>query len=84
MPAKYKITIKKRARKFIDSQTEKTQRRIITAIYELPHHGDITTISGSKGQYRLRVGTYRILYTVDHGELTVCVVDADNRGDVYK
>lgn len=26
---------------------------------------------------------YRILYTVDHGELVVYVIDAGNRGQVY-
>ena len=30
------------------------------------------------------VGAFRILYTVDNGKLVVCVIDAGNRGDVYK
>ncbi len=32
---------------------------------------------------RLRVGAYRIIYTVNHGELIVCVIDAGNRGEIY-
>ncbi|MCD7791783.1 MAG: type II toxin-antitoxin system RelE/ParE family toxin [Oscillospiraceae bacterium] len=32
---------------------------------------------------RLRVGDYRIIYTVDNGELTVLVIDAGNRGEIY-
>lgn len=32
---------------------------------------------------RLRVGEYRIIYTVDNGELVVYVIDAGNRGQIY-
>ena len=39
---------------------------------------------GHPGLYRLRVGNYRILYTVDNGKLVVYVIGAGNRGDVYK
>ena len=38
----------------------------------------------AQGLFRLRVGAFRVLYTVDNGKLVVCVVDAGNRGDVYK
>ena len=31
----------------------------------------------------LRVGDYRIIYTVDNGQLIVRVVDAGNRGQIY-
>lgn len=33
---------------------------------------------------RLRVGDYRIIYTVEHGELIVYVIDIGNRGEIYK
>ena len=56
------------------------------AIYKLPEGNDIKQMRGkkSKGMYRLRVGDYRIIYTVDNGRLIVCIVDAGNRGDIYK
>lgn len=38
----------------------------------------------AQGLFRLRVRAFRVLYTVDNGKLVVCVVDAGNRGDVYK
>lgn len=41
-------------------------------------------MAGQSGFYRLRVGDYRILYTVEEEIITVRVTDAGNRGDVYK
>lgn len=37
----------------------------------------------SKGLFRLRVGEYRIIYSVDDGKLIVYVIDAGNRGQIY-
>lgn len=81
---KYKIIIKKAAEKFIENQPPKQQKRIIEAIMKLPHEGDIQTYKAHEGYFRLRVGSYRIIYTVDHNILIVTVTDADNRGQVYK
>ena len=33
---------------------------------------------------RIRVGDYRILYTIDEGKLVVLVVDAGHRRDIYQ
>ena len=81
---KYKIIIKKAAEKFIEKQPPKQQRRIIEAIMKLPHEGDIQTYKAYEGYFRLRVGGYRIIYTVEYNVLTVIVTDADSRGQVYK
>lgn len=80
----YKYQIERKALKFIQKQPEDQQRRIYAAIYKLPETGDIKDLKGHKGVFRLRVGPYRIIYTVDHGQLIVYMVDADSRGDIYK
>ena len=80
----YRIIIKKPAEKFIEKQSKRQQKNILTAIYKLPYEGDIDTMTGRKGYYRLRVGTYRIIYTIKENVLTVEVLDVGNRGDVYK
>lgn len=41
-------------------------------------------MQGYRGYYRLRVGDYRVIYTIDNGHYIVCVVDIGNRGDIYK
>lgn len=80
----YQIILKKPAKKFIDKLSIHDKRRILFAIQQLPHTGDIKKMQGTSDYYRLRVGDFRIIYTVDHGELIICVVAAGNRGDIYK
>ena len=45
---------------------------------------DIKKLQGYDNVLRLRVGTYRIIYTVDNGKLIITVIDAGNRGQIYK
>ena len=80
----YQIIIKKAAKKFIDRLPTHEKRRIVSAIERLPNGEDIKKLKGDDGLLRLRVGEYRIIYTVDHGELIVYVIDAGNSGQVYK
>lgn len=80
----YKIIIKKKAKKFIDKLPKNERLRIAKAIEMLPNGEDIKRLKGSDNLLRLRVGDYRIIYTIDHGELIVIVVDAGNRGQIYK
>lgn len=80
----YKIIIKKKAKKFIDKLPKNERLRIAKAIESLPNGEDIKKLKGYDDLMRLRVGDYRIIYTVNHGELLVIVVDAGNRGQIYK
>lgn len=80
----YQIIIKKKAKKFIDKLPINEKRRVVSAIEQLPNGEDIKKLQGHDELLRLRVGDYRIIYTMDNGKLVVCVVDAGNRGDIYK
>lgn len=82
---KYAIVIEKPAEKFIMRLAQPEKERVLKAICDLPHRGDIKRLQGKKyrDMYRLRVGPYRIIYTVDNGRLVVCVVGAGNRGQIY-
>ena len=44
---------------------------------------DVKKLQGVCDQYRLRVGKYRIIFTVDKGKLIVLVVEVDHRKDIY-
>lgn len=74
------IVYSKQAVKFLTKQPPQIQRRIVTAIYLLPA-GDVKKLQGTDA-YRLRVGTYRIIFNKD-GEI-ILIKKIDNRGEVYK
>lgn len=79
----YEIIIQKKAKKFIDGLPKNERIRVVAAIEQLPSGSDIKPLKEHDGLLRLRVGSYRIIYTVDNGELIVYVIDANNRGQVY-
>lgn len=81
----YRIIIKKKAKKFIDKLPKNERLRVATAIEQLPNGEDVKKLKGdkNKGLLRLRVGNYRIIYSVDNGKLIVYVIDAGNRGEIY-
>ena len=80
----YKIVIEKPALKFLQKQPQAQRARLLKAIQGLPDHWDLKPMSGHVGLFRLRVGTSRVIYTVEHDLLIVRVLTAGNRGDVYK
>ena len=82
---KYQILIEKPAEKFIVKLPKPEKERVLKAINCLPEGTDIKQLKGrkSKGMYRLRVGEYRIIYSVDNGKFKVHVIDAGNRGQIY-
>ena len=80
----FKYEWKKQPTKFVKSQTREQQTRIMAAVGKLPWAGDIRQIEGRKGVYGLRVGCYRVVYSVDKDRLLITVIEADVRGQVYK
>lgn len=80
---KYTIDIQKNAQKFIRKQSKENQQRLLNAIYNLPNSGDIKPLKGYSDLMRLRVGDFRIIYSVDNGKYIIYVIDAGNRGQIY-
>ncbi|AWL38874.1 MULTISPECIES: type II toxin-antitoxin system RelE family toxin [Streptomyces] len=58
----------------------------LTALGDDPYRedADIKKLTGPSGLYRLRVGSYRVAYQVEDGELIVLVVKVGDRRDVYR
>lgn len=80
----YRIVIEKPALKSLQKQPRTQQERLLRAIQALPDVGDIKPMNGHENLYRLRVGSYRVIYTVEGNLLIVRVLTIGNRGDVYK
>ena len=72
----------KQAAKYINGQNATSQQRIRTGISKIPK-GDIKPLQGSQGDYRLRVGNWRIIFAYGDGN-TVLVKKISPRGQVYK
>jgi len=79
----YKVIIEKKALKFLDTQNQKQRDRLLKNIYSLPY-GDTKKMNGAGNLFRLRVGDYRVIYTINNNIVTIVVLTIGNRGDVYK
>lgn len=80
------IKLNRRAIKFLGNQEKAVNQRIRLALQglkEYPPIGDIVKMKGMKDTYRLRIGTYRIIFQVDFKEQIIYVLAIDNRGDIY-
>ena len=73
--------ITKTAVKDIKKLDVPTRERILQGIHKLPL-GDVKRLQGYTNYYRLRIGDFRIIYSVN-GE-TVIVSAVLPRGEVYK
>ena len=87
MPERYRIEIKRSAAKEIRAIGRKKERqRVVARIGALasdPRPPGCTKLSGREA-YRVRQGSYRIVYTVADDVLLVEVVKVGNRRDVYR
>jgi mRNA interferase RelE/StbE len=63
------------------------QRKIVTAVNELQYnprpHGCVK-LTGESDLWRIRVGDYRIVYTIQNQELVILVVRVGHRKDIYR
>jgi len=85
--ASYKLLIKPSAVKEIESAPKKDRVRIINRIQGLssdPRPPGCEKLSGHDDRYRVRQGTYRIVYSVSDVSLVVCIVKVAHRKEVYR
>ena len=83
----YHIFIKRSAVKELAKIPPSIRMRIKQAIDELctkPRPDGCRKIRGSESAYRLRVGSYRVIYEVYDQNLMVVVVRIGHRKDVYR
>jgi len=83
----YKIELKREPEKFIRKQSRKIQIQLISALRKLqkdPRPRQAKKLSGLDELYRIRVGNYRIVYTIRNKILIILVLRIAHRKDVYK
>lgn len=83
----WRIVFERRAEKELDAIAQLDRSRIVRAIARLTVDpagaANVKPLKGSE-VYRLRVGDYRVLFSLDAGELRVLVVKVGHRREVYR
>jgi mRNA interferase RelE/StbE len=82
----YSVNIKHSAEKELKPIPESDREKIISAILgfrENPFPKDIKKLENKDG-YRLRIGNYRILYTVNLKEKTIDIYSIGHRKEIYR
>jgi mRNA interferase RelE/StbE len=85
--ASYKIEWKRPATKELKKLPKETISRILKAIEGLsdePYPSGVRKLVGSEYTYRLRVGNYRIVYSVIASKSVIEIIRVRHRKDVYK
>lgn len=82
----YQVIIKKPVEKELDSLSAKLRERIIQrllALEETPRPQGVKKLQGEES-YRLRIGDYRALYSIDDKKKEVLVYAVGHRREVYR
>ncbi len=84
--ASYSLVIKRSAAKELEDVPRKDRLRIIERIQALalePRPAGAEKLAGND-KYRIRQGTYRVVYEVDDDVVVVTVVKVAHRREVYR
>ena len=83
----YAIELKPQAAKFIAAQPKEIQRQLITHIEALaanPRPAGSRMLYTQEKLYRIRSGSYRIIYQIQDKILLVVIVKIGDRKDIYR
>jgi len=82
----YSVHLAPQVLRYLQALTKTARKRLSPAISSLaddPRPPGCKKLKGRHGLYRVRVGDYRIIYSVDDNIQVVLVVKAGDRKDVY-
>lgn len=84
---RYSVELKPSARKELERLPGKIIERIFPKLEALegePRPAGCKKLKGGRDEYRIRVGDYRVVYTVDDVKLRVSVTRIRHRSEVYE
>ncbi|MEP6626975.1 MAG: type II toxin-antitoxin system RelE/ParE family toxin [Ginsengibacter sp.] len=84
--AKYQLKIKKSAEKELANLPHETIvliKNLVLKLSDNPFPPGYKKLKGFKDFYRIRSGSYRIIYSVQHNELFIEVLKIAHRKDAY-
>lgn len=83
----YRILYEKRVLKDLDSIPNQDVERILAVFEELtfnPYPQGVKKLSGKINLYRVRQGSYRVLYTIAHKEKEIRIIAVRHRKESYR
>ncbi len=83
----YRIEFVKQAAKQLKSLSSEEQQKIkikIDALTNVPRPDGVVKLTGEDNIYRVRVGNYRIIYSIQDEQLLVLMLKIGHRRDVYQ
>ena len=85
--ARYRVEISRTAEKQLRKLKVLDRRRVVQAMMGLgedPHPPGSRKLSGYTDVFRIRVGVFRVLYSVERRRLIVIILKLGHRKDVYR
>ena len=85
--ARHSSEISRTAEKQLDKLNRDDQRRVVRAILALaddPRPQGSRKLTGYDDVFRIRVGRYRVLYSVSGKKLVIIILKIAHRKDVYR
>ena len=82
----YEVKLSKRAKKFLEKSPKQVNDRIIPAIRNLsenPRPNNCKKLIGSTNLWRVRIGDYRILYSIEDELKIVAIEQIGHRREIY-
>ena len=83
----YRLLITKQVEKQLDALPQQVVSRVeqhLEVLHADPRPFGVKKLKGYTDTYRVRVGNYRIIYSIDDRSRTVTLLTIDNRKDVYR
>ncbi len=83
----YSLETKPTAQKELDELPDNVLARVVVKIDSLAHNprpAGCVKLKGSKDQWRIRVGDWRVLYTLDDSARLVSITRIKHRREVYE
>lgn len=83
----YSVTLRPAARRALRRLDKPVQKRIAEALRALedePRPQGVKALATDSELLRIRIGDYRIIYTVDDEELVILVIDIGHRSSIYR
>jgi mRNA interferase RelE/StbE len=85
--ANYSVTFARSARKEVEKLHPSIARRVmqrIEALATIPRPSGVIRLQGHKNLWRIRIGDYRVIYSIDDAARNIDVSVVRHRRDAYR